>query len=444
MVEQATSGGQQLAVWIRSMLDPKGFNQLRKQYKSVVGESQKLDSAAQRIEKSMGGSFKQIRSDLGKANAELKRFRFEWLGVMFAGMAIQRAFQGILRASFKTWSAVTEGTQMAGGAMTQLQAAWEFFKFSLFDALLSSDLFRTFVDFALRLVEKWSNLTDSQKESRAELMVWGLLLGSALFVVGQFALGLASISLLLFGHSQLWTGIRQTISRIATVTIPALTASLIGAFTGVKTFGAAMLIPFRLLGLLFLNFVAIFTKFIPLMAATFAAAWGAALAAIGIVLVLLMKKFGSFGAAMRAWASAIVLAIVGVVQLSLNSILGLIQASVQALKMLLIVAQKAAQAAGLDKVADRLSSAINAINKFQDFKIDIMGPTAEFLDKHGFNPQPVDEGVKDTTPQKMELTNADELAKMIAQETETFNSTLSQPRNSFNDEISRLGMGYFQ
>jgi hypothetical protein len=198
---------EEIEIKIRTILDNSGLGAATKQLKALKSENLRVAEASQKIADVTGQSLKEVQAQLTTSIKKTKQFKFEWLGVMFLGMAMQQAFGGLLRASFATWSAVTEGTSRAGGAMTQLQAAWEFFKFSLFDALLQSGLFQIMVDWVLRLVEYWGNLTQKTQSFYAGLALVGLVIGIILFVVGQLALGLNSLSLLLVGHNLEWSGI---------------------------------------------------------------------------------------------------------------------------------------------------------------------------------------------------------------------------------------------
>lgn len=147
--------------------------------------------------KNAAAATKKLNKSIQDAKKSLKEFKMEYLSVMFFGMAIQRAFMGILRAGYQTWSTVTDGTSKAGGAMTQLQAAWEFFKFSLFDALIGSGIFAWFVENVLKLVEWWGDLSDSAKELTAETLLTGAAIGTIMAVGGTIMLGLGGLGTVL-------------------------------------------------------------------------------------------------------------------------------------------------------------------------------------------------------------------------------------------------------
>jgi len=63
------------------------------------------------------------------------RFKMHLLSIMFFGMMLKRVFLGFLESAIATYMKVTEGQTAAGKAMLRMQASWEFFKFSIVEAL---------------------------------------------------------------------------------------------------------------------------------------------------------------------------------------------------------------------------------------------------------------------------------------------------------------------
>ena len=157
-------------------------------------QMQKEQQQINRIAMQTGVAAKTVEKAFKKAKDEARRFRSEFLSLMFFGMAMERVFGGLLRASFQTFNKMTEGTNKASHAANRMIAAWEFFKFSLFDALLRSNLFQMLVDSVVALADWFSNLSDETQELIAKTMLWGMILGAILTVVGTLAMGFAAIS----------------------------------------------------------------------------------------------------------------------------------------------------------------------------------------------------------------------------------------------------------
>jgi hypothetical protein len=202
---------EEIAVRMRFILQDTDLKRLQQGLRNSRIETQKFNTAATVLNKQLPKGFKTTGKELEGINKRMKQFKFEWLSVMFFGMALQRAFGGILRAGFQTFNKVTEGTEKAGGAITQLTAAWEFFKFSLIDALTQSELFQGLVDFALRMVELWSDLPGRVKEFVGEVILAGAAIGTALFAAGTINLGLQGVGLVTDQANSLRNTLKNTI-----------------------------------------------------------------------------------------------------------------------------------------------------------------------------------------------------------------------------------------
>lgn len=124
------------------------------------------------------------------------RFKFQYLGVMFAGMALMRYTGQFMKSAFTAYTAAFEQTSELEKITNKAAAAWKFFQFRLMDALAQSALFKNLVDVLIRVLEWFANLDE---EIRMGLVVgMGLLFVAAtfMFVGGQLALGINSIKLM--------------------------------------------------------------------------------------------------------------------------------------------------------------------------------------------------------------------------------------------------------
>jgi len=120
----------------------------------------------------------RVAASVRRATAGMKGFRMEMLGVMFFGLSLTNFFKGLLKPAFET----------AG----------------IFE-ILGTTLKVVFLPIALALMpiilkisEFFMNLSDSSKLLLGKLAILGVIFGTALFVIGQFALGIGAI-ILVFG-----------------------------------------------------------------------------------------------------------------------------------------------------------------------------------------------------------------------------------------------------
>lgn len=411
-----------LSLKIKTFFEDSAFRKLSKRVKQAQIETQKLNEQSSRISQTLGAPMKEVQQEVKKATGELKRFRFEWLSVLFFGMAIQRAFGGILRASFRTWSAVTEGTSQAGGAMGQLTAAWEFFKYSLFDALLNSGLFQGFVSMVLKLVEWWSDLSVKTKSWIANLLIIGAIIGTFMFVFATIALGIDGISLLLFGQRATWQGIFSIVKSISGWITSTLIPSIVKLGTTMKaalSLGAVV-------------------------------SWITGILTIIGVLFLLENKFGSFGNALKAWGSAIALFFVGIFQFILNGVETVIDTVLMLLANVLdriaAIAYAISDFTG-DPVTRAFARAASRDAKLlsdlasKQFVPNLLQKTSVFLDERGWNPEPVGNSLS-SEPQHIIVDNADDIGRATAERIEIPKALQNVTDNTFKTELERQGLGH--
>jgi len=156
------------------------------------------------IDKSLGTVTKTLRNAKAQADKFNTGFRMMnramlgiGLSMLFTGMAIKRFFQGMLTSMLQTFLAV-EGE---GGAMNntlgELMAAIEFLKYTLIDAAAQTGVFDKWIERINKLVDWFTNLDEETQASIVNFMVWGVIIGTVMMVVGQALLGLIPILLLI-------------------------------------------------------------------------------------------------------------------------------------------------------------------------------------------------------------------------------------------------------
>lgn len=170
-------------------------------------EADRLARALKRMGLTIRGGkvFNAFGQQVKKTNINMKdlrknavRFQMSLLSVMFAGMAIQRATGKMLRSFVTTFQKANEDTEGLGKATWHLQAAWEFLKYSMMDALLQSDLFKLLVQYALQLIMWFNRLPASAKVFIMIGIAVLFILGGLMMVIGQIGLfinGMAALGI---------------------------------------------------------------------------------------------------------------------------------------------------------------------------------------------------------------------------------------------------------
>lgn len=126
----------------------------------------------------------------------LIRFNMSLLSVLFTGMALQRVTGQFLRSAITTYQKANEETQGLGKATWELQAAWEFFKYSLVDALTNSELFKSFITILMNVVKWLNKLSPTQKAWIAMGIGVMFVIGTLMVLIGTFGLFINALQML--------------------------------------------------------------------------------------------------------------------------------------------------------------------------------------------------------------------------------------------------------
>jgi len=183
----------------------------------------------------------------------------KWFGLglsfLFVGMALKRVADTGIKALIKSFIDVTELQTLAGRKLLGLSASWEFLKFSIIDALMSSELFIPMIDFIVRL----TNMISSFVATNPALAQTGIILLAIAFIVGFLGivfgqLILAGISLVMLFGIGLGGAIFLIIGAIFFV-ILAVAAFVLGFTGGLDKINPKILIILGLLALIFAPFL---------------------------------------------------------------------------------------------------------------------------------------------------------------------------------------------
>ena len=130
---------------------------------------------------------------INKVHKAVKRFDMQMLGlglsVMFAGMALQRAFGGALRSLFANYKMIGDEQSTFNVKTNELNASWTFLKFSIIEALSQSGLFSSFIDWVINIIEWFSTLINKFPAIGTGLVVAFSVLagtGAVMAILGQF------------------------------------------------------------------------------------------------------------------------------------------------------------------------------------------------------------------------------------------------------------------
>ena len=143
-------------------------------FKKIHDNTGRLNKVMAKNQTAMG----RFGFGLRRVTHGMRGFRMELLGVMFFGMGVQKFFTGLLQPALK----------MAG--------VLELMSTTL--AILFLPVALLLLDILLPIFTWFMNLSDATKLLIGKMVVWGAILGGALFLIGMFGLGIGSL-ILAFG-----------------------------------------------------------------------------------------------------------------------------------------------------------------------------------------------------------------------------------------------------
>ena len=112
------------------------------------------------------------------AAKQTKRFKFEYLGLLFFAMQINRTFKRITITSTSFYMKMTEGQTMASQGMTRLSASFQFLKFSIGDAIATALL--PLIPAIVDIIDAISGWISQHPKLVASILLVGIALTSLL------------------------------------------------------------------------------------------------------------------------------------------------------------------------------------------------------------------------------------------------------------------------
>lgn len=135
---------------------------------------------------------KDINNKLDEGMQKMGKMRIAMMSIglsfLFTGMAIKRFFGSALRSIWNTYKEVIDVNDKFFKATQRLSAAWEFFKFSLIDALGQSPMFMMLIEAVIQLVNWFGRLSPEMKTVIAWIVILGLVFGTLMMIGGQMML----------------------------------------------------------------------------------------------------------------------------------------------------------------------------------------------------------------------------------------------------------------
>lgn len=257
------------------------------------------------------------------------------LSALFTGMAIKKLGDTILRSLVTTYMRATDEQNIFHTKLLGVQAAFEFLKFSIFDALSQSELVINMIDGFIELVN-WLSAFVNKHPLVSKIFVafalGAIVLGGVLMVIGQTTLGLLgiiglfdilSVAPMGLGKRVIWIG-----QNIKNFLIPAMQGFKIIAINALKLIGKELMFIVKSPAILILTGIVLITT----------AIWN------------MQKAFGGFGNFFRMVGSGILKVLVSIGNFIAEKIINKI-------KTLLSIASKVAGLVGFEELQKKFDAA---------------------------------------------------------------------------------------
>ena len=163
----------------------------QKAWGATAGEAQKKFFKVNQIAGLYGKSLFKLGRGFSKLSGYLNAFRMEMLGVMFFGMAIWKAFGGLIKDVVKTTNKLTGHQTALGKATIILNHQMTMLKMELGMALVP--VIQKLGQWVTSLSNWFRNLTQEQKENIGKWLAIIAVVGLFLFIIGTLVLGISSL-----------------------------------------------------------------------------------------------------------------------------------------------------------------------------------------------------------------------------------------------------------
>lgn len=142
----------------------------------IMGASDLAFDKSGKVINTMGGAVKDLDARMRKGKASTTRFKMEFLGVMFAGMALYRVFSGLIKKQLELYGV----TEMFGAMLT----------------VTFGPIMDVLAPILYSLMELFMNLPENVQLAIGVFTLLGLALGAIMMLFGQTALGINSLAAL--------------------------------------------------------------------------------------------------------------------------------------------------------------------------------------------------------------------------------------------------------
>jgi len=169
---------------LQQMLQISGMSM--KQFNQHLQKNALLMNKNNQVIDKLSGKQLKLGNVMRQGMYQARRFKMEWLSIMFAGMALSRAFGGMIKTQLQLWG-VTEG----------FAAMW---------TVVFLPIMEKITPFLWKLIDAFMGLDPGVQKAIGGFIIFLAILGGILMIVGQVFLALR-------GFQLLWPGLTAAVTR---------------------------------------------------------------------------------------------------------------------------------------------------------------------------------------------------------------------------------------
>lgn len=176
--------------------------------------------------KSMGDRGATLNKTIKQTTTGFRRFRMEFLSVLFFGMAIQRLFTGIARGAVNAFTKIIESSGIMTSALSKVTAYFTFLGFEVGRALDTA--LRPLLPIIWKIVNAVSKWIQKHPKLTSGIIGLGIALGGLMFILATFKLGMDGLVMILGGKAGLLGILSALVSPVGLIAAALAAALVIG------------------------------------------------------------------------------------------------------------------------------------------------------------------------------------------------------------------------
>jgi hypothetical protein len=220
MIDKSIAPTVRLKQAFSEMIDLERFREMG----GDITDYNKGMSKVQQTVKNLGGDFSTMSAQTKKMS---KGFDMNMMSMMFFGMQIQKTFLGIQNQMLNTFKMLDKkGIMPLNRALTKMEAAFTFLSFAMMKAM--EPVLLPIIDMVVGVIDWFSQLPEPVLQAVDAFILFGIALGTGMFLLGTLSLGMAGVEGFFIGLTKYVPAATKVLSEFGSLSVFGLIGSLAG------------------------------------------------------------------------------------------------------------------------------------------------------------------------------------------------------------------------